>query len=646
MLHWPRTVIGLHSLTADARYPRNGFTQRGFQLCKTGPVSFGNNREKDEMDTVNLNPSTMRSENEAPAANPSKHRRAFKAEGLIFVTLALLIVALWIPRLRGPIDLRFDGGVYYVLGTSLAEGKGYRLLNEPGEILGNQYPPLFPLIIAAYQTVLGTSDPVVVGRFLRISSFLAFSVYIFAIYALFRRYLPAGISMFGTIVCSLNVHTYFMSDLCFPDLLQALFTVGFFLAASNANRFFNSRSAGVFAVAAFAVRTAGVGLLAVWVSEPLLKKKWRTTIARTAFVAVPIIAWFSYVHHVETSAEYERPAYAYQRADYMFYNVSYARNVSLNDPSNPDLGYATFSDRVERYLRNILRVTRYVGESVSSAKGFWEMEREEIAKRSAIQIGPRWIVDVPLFVLGFLVLAGTGILAKRGELQIALCILSSIFLLCLTPWPEQFNRYLVPTVPLLSLSLCVAIVWTLERSKEASGGAGKRLGRGLVYAVIIGIALQQMWTAGIVYLTRHLPVRYQTRNGDTIAYRLLFYMDSYRALDSGVDWLMAHARPTDVIAVDMPHWVYLRTGNKTVMPPFESDPVKAEQLLESVPVTYLVVDEGLPINSKRFTKGVVERFPNRWKAVYRDDVVNETGVRHKEAFVIYERIRAAGEVAP
>jgi hypothetical protein len=58
------------------------------------------------------------------------------------------------------------------------------------------------------------------------------------------------------------------------------------------------------------------------------------------------------------------------------------------------------------------------------------------------------------------------------------------------------------------------------------------------------------------------------------------------------------------------------------------------------------VDEGLPINSKRFTKGVVERFPNRWKAVYRDDVMNETGVRHKEAFVIYERIRAAGEVAP
>ncbi len=58
--------------------------------------------------------------------------------------------------------------VYYVLGTSLAEGKGYRLLNEPGEIQANQYPPLLPLIIAAHQIVLGTSDPHVVGPWLRL----------------------------------------------------------------------------------------------------------------------------------------------------------------------------------------------------------------------------------------------------------------------------------------------------------------------------------------------------------------------------------------------------------------------------------------------------------------------------------------------
>lgn len=36
-------------------------------------------------------------------------------------TLLSLAVLTWVPRLSGPIDLRWDGGTYYVLCTSLAE---------------------------------------------------------------------------------------------------------------------------------------------------------------------------------------------------------------------------------------------------------------------------------------------------------------------------------------------------------------------------------------------------------------------------------------------------------------------------------------------------------------------------------------------
>jgi hypothetical protein len=60
----------------------------------------------------------------------------------LWIVLIALALLLWAPRLRGPLDLRWDGAVYYVLGTSLAEGKGYRLLNEPGEVEAVQYPPL------------------------------------------------------------------------------------------------------------------------------------------------------------------------------------------------------------------------------------------------------------------------------------------------------------------------------------------------------------------------------------------------------------------------------------------------------------------------------------------------------------------------
>ena len=103
---------------------------------------------------------------------------------LTIAALLVLSVAIWLPRLRGPIDLRWDGGTYYVLGTSLAEGRGYRLLNEPGEIEAVQYPPLLPAIVAVHQWILGSSDPMIVGHWLRLTFFVMFLVSVLATYAL------------------------------------------------------------------------------------------------------------------------------------------------------------------------------------------------------------------------------------------------------------------------------------------------------------------------------------------------------------------------------------------------------------------------------------------------------------------------------
>ena len=116
----------------------------------------------------------------------------WKTDHFVYLALSILIIGIWLPRLRGPIDLRWDGAVYYILGTSIAEGKGYRLLNEPGEIQAIQYPPVLPLVVAVHQWVLGSNDPLVVGPWLRLSSFVFFSRYIVTIYMVLRHYLPLG----------------------------------------------------------------------------------------------------------------------------------------------------------------------------------------------------------------------------------------------------------------------------------------------------------------------------------------------------------------------------------------------------------------------------------------------------------------------
>lgn len=121
--------------------------------------------------------------------------------------LILLSAALWLPRLQGPLDFRYDAGVYYILGTSLAEGKGYRLLNEPGEIVAIQYPPLLPLVAAVHQRLAGSTDPNVVGHWLRYSFAVLVTGYIAAVYLLACRFLVPGFAFLTALVSLLNVYT-------------------------------------------------------------------------------------------------------------------------------------------------------------------------------------------------------------------------------------------------------------------------------------------------------------------------------------------------------------------------------------------------------------------------------------------------------
>src|ERR1700730_1093116 len=98
---------------------------------------------------------------------PGQIRRiimAYWSEAVIIVVAFLL----WVPRFSGPIDLRWDAGVYYLLGTSLANGQGYRIQSEPGSPEALQYPPLLPAVVALHERVVGTNDPAVVAPLLRI----------------------------------------------------------------------------------------------------------------------------------------------------------------------------------------------------------------------------------------------------------------------------------------------------------------------------------------------------------------------------------------------------------------------------------------------------------------------------------------------
>jgi len=557
--------------------------------------------------------------------------KTLKVDQLLLLALSIVIVGLWIPRWAGPLDLRWDGAVYYILGTSIAEGKGYRLLHEPGEIEAIQYPPLLPLMAAAPQMVLKTSDPVIVGRWLKLFFFGFHAAFVLAAYFILKLFVPRWAAFLGALAVLLNVQVVFHSNLFFAEMPFGLVTVLFVLCNRRSSNRVHEVLAAVFAVTAFFLRGAGVALFAAWIAESVARKQFNRAAVRLLISAIPILCWNAYVFQVERSPSYATPAYPYQRAPYLNYNVSYATNLSLADYTTPGSGRVTARQMAKRFWQNALGMEATLGAAVSESREFWAYQLTYDGNFPLLRTVLPWLVPIPLILLGGLILGGMVVLIVRGEVFIPVYIMASVVLLCATPWPEQFRRYLIPVAPFLLTSLFICV---LSGSNWLRMSRSKLVRQCAVIAPILVLALIfEAEVNSLLGMYRyHLDsVRSETRQGKLVDYRLFYYDAASKSLDEGLDWLKRKAKADDVVATAMPHWAYLREGFKAVRPPLEANSERAQTLLDSVPVAYVVLDKSDEGHSNAYMIPLLQGSPRAWQLVYED----ENGpVR------IYERVQA------
>jgi hypothetical protein len=553
----------------------------------------------------------------------SSRSRWTAGDTLALVALLGLGAVLWLPRLRGPLDLRYDAGVYYTLATSIAEGKGYRLLNEPGAIQAIQYPPLLPLLGAAHERVLGTSDPAVVGPWLRRTFCVLFLAYVAAVFLLSRRYLRPGYAFLVGVVTALHVQTVFMSDLFGAEIPYALATVLFMLCLPDpapddmhpAKR--RPFAAGTLAVAAYGLRTAGAALIAAWVGESFLRRRWGQFAVRIVIGAAAVAAWQGYTAQVKRSDAYQHPAYAYQRAGYQYYNVGYLDNIAYIDPFRPELGRASAADLARRVLGNLRYIPKSLGEAVSMPSGWWVGEIERVNQRLGGPRVPLWIAEAALVGLSLPIVAGLILLAAQGAWLIGLYVLASIALITITPWPGQFSRYLIPLTPFLALGLLAVPAALARRRRHYPTRPPYRSVENALMASVVLVVAQQIYTAVKAYTKHHMPATYTDARGRPHEYALFFYDETWRLQDAGLAWLAAHAKPGEIVAASTPHWAYLKTGLPSIMPPFEPDARRAQALVDGVPVAYLVVDALSFLDiGRRYTQPMLDSFPDRWRLIY------------------------------
>jgi hypothetical protein len=518
------------------------------------------------------------------------------------------------------LDLRWDAGTYYVLGTSLAQGQGYRLLSEPGSIEAIQYPPLLPLFVAAHQWILGTSDPIIVGGWLRISFALLSLTCLLASYLLLEQFLPIGYACLAAVACHLGLWWMFLSDVLFPELPFGLVIVLFVLCNNARPSRVYSIPAGACAIAAYLLRTTGLALFVGWIGYSLVRKEFKQAALRAIVALIPILSWNAYIAHVQASPAYQHPAYPYQRADYLFSNVSYASNLSLRDPLDPGLGKASFRDLLARVVPNSINVPHSLGEAVSTDRGRW---RFFVIDRfvGAHAVIADWVNDAILFLLGGLLFAGVAVQLSQRQWLVSFLILSYCGIVCVTPWPQQWPRYWAPLTPLLLLAMMQALLALRDRGcarLPSPAAVIIRLLPAAALSMILILASLSLWHA---YATLRGEVTHRDRHGQPVHFSLFHYDQAQRELDDALEWLRARARPTDVVAVSMPHWAYLVTGMKTVMPPFESDSTREQALLDAVPVRYVVIDRttnDLAKAIRRFTLPALLNATRRWAPIYFD----------------------------
>jgi hypothetical protein len=371
------------------------------------------------------------------------------------------------------------------------------------------------------------------------------------------------------------------------------------------------------------------------VLDSLVRRRFRQATARAALALLPVLAWQSHVARVSGSAEYQRPAYPYQRADFYYSNVTYQQNSWLVDPFRPELGHTSPRELGERIGRNLLAIPRSIGESawIAVASGpylvdklYHALGRRDAAPSSGEVLA---VTGALITLLGAGALLGACLLVRRGEWLLPLFYGVSIAMITLTPWPSQFWRYLAPFAPLSFLFAIVALEATAARLARQPGWG--RAAGAVVATVPLTVLLLVQAGAAAGYLRGLLPISYYAPDGTERQDRLLTYEPAWHALDPALEYVRRHAAATDVIATSVPHLAYLRTGKQSVLPPLESNPETAAEYLDAVPVSWLVLDDlGLPGFSERYAAPVVRRRPEDWRLVY---TTPGTGAR------VYERVR-------
>jgi hypothetical protein len=302
----------------------------------------------------------------------------------------------------------------------------------------------------------------------------------------------------------------------------------------------------------------------------------------------------------------------------MLYNIPYADAFRLISPENPEDGFATVTDLPVRVGHALGDLAGMWGESVSIDRDWYAGEIAKLNRIVGRGLVPLWFSDVATGSLTLLILGGFVLLAARGAWLISCYTAMTVFLITLFPAPWSFDRYLASLAPVSAVALLSLLSWVPRRLGDSTRRG--RIARLAAAALLVVVLSQEAYTLRKIFRMLYYPANWVDGRGRHGVYPLYAFDRPWRLHAEALTWLRHEAAPSDIVATSTPHWAYLITGLKAVQPPWEPDPATAEHLLESVPVTYLVIDQlsayGPAMAHRRYSLAAVQAFPSQWRLIY------------------------------
>lgn len=355
-----------------------------------------------------------------------------------------------------------DNANYYILGSALAEGKGYSDLHLKDAPAHNHYPPGYPAMIAAIKVLGG--DVQAVKRVNQL--FLAACLLL--VFVLTRKMVRSlHLALVVSLLCLFNYHllkfsTIMMSEISF--LLISLLTLFWLLRQSWDKVWYKDRgfwvlllllSAGVY------LRAAGIALVGATVLWFFFNQKKR-------------------IHALALFVGFLLTMLPWQLRSFALGGSSYFKQLLLINPYAPEEGGLGFTSLIERIGVN---AGRYL--SVEIPSGLFSFFRVEEYSEPASTTA--WIVGVILVVT---IIWGLFRLQQQYRSLITWYLLTSFGVLLCWPSVWQGVRFMLPLVPLLLLLFVYGIHQLLIQLILL---VKKPVKTGYLDPVLLGVVLLLLW---------------------------------------------------------------------------------------------------------------------------------------------------------